>query len=253
MNLTVKKLVRTIWENEWGGKAIFSHGTPAARGIAVFFNKTLFPQITNILTDEEGRKIIFDLQQNNQIATIAAIYAPNQDTPKFFQNLEQDLRNRSEQKIIIGDFNLTMSVDMDREGTYCNNNKSKQVIEDLMEEYCLSELWRDRNPEAREFSWFKRGDIQKASRIDFALISKGLDQMTKEIMYIASLQTDHRAVYLSLDFNKHERGSGYWKMNTKFLQDQTFVRKMNNEIKTTLDSASNKEPIREVGNIKTQN
>ena len=104
-----------LWQNEWGGKAIFAHGTSAARGVAILTSSGIFSCFKNIYTDQEGRVIIIDLEQDSYIITICAIYAPNTDCPRFFQEIDLILKERSEHKIIIGDFNLTLNIELDRE------------------------------------------------------------------------------------------------------------------------------------------
>ena len=235
--------IEAIWESEWGGKAIFAHGTASARGVAVFCSKKVYMGIRNILTDEVGRSVIWDLQIDETIVTIAAIYAPNEDNPNFFKQLNEKLRNRSEHKIIIGDFNLALDVDLDRLNTYNNNNKSKEIVEGMMDEFQLKDIWRVRNGEAREYSWHKGGEIRKASRIDYALVSGGADQKVEELMYISSIKTDHRAVYMSLNLSANERGPGFWKFNCSLLQNITFVEKMNIELQKTLDASKQCDPL----------
>ena len=179
-----------IWEQEWGGDTIFNHGATNSRGIAIFLQKGMKKAITNIYKCEEGRTIIMDLQENGQKITIAAIYAPNQHEPKYFQKIRNELKERGENKIIIGDFNLTLDIERDRKNTYCNNNKAKEEIEDIMEEYILKDTWRIQNPDKREYSWFKTGEITKASRLDFALISAGIDQKVKSSKFVSLMNSE---------------------------------------------------------------
>ena len=153
-----------IWESEWGGKAFYSHGLSNARGIAIFVSKKLSPMCSNITRDVEGRYILLDIKENEQIITLAAIYAPNKDSPEFFYTLHLLLKERSEHKIMVGDFNLTMDVDLDRENTYANNNKALAKVEELCECFCLEEIWRIRNPEKREFSWKREGCFSQQSK-----------------------------------------------------------------------------------------
>ena len=98
--------VENIWNKDWGGKALYSHGTSAARGIAVYATPQLFQKILNVNTDDEGRVIYFDILDNDQQVTFVALYAPNQDKPSFFRAIRENLKNRHENKIMIGDFNL---------------------------------------------------------------------------------------------------------------------------------------------------
>ena len=138
-----------IWENEWGGKAIFSHGETNARGLAVFVTREIYTKIGNIYTDTQGRLIIFDLDQNDKLVTIVALYAPNEDNPTFFRNIRERIKERGENKVIIGDFNFAMDVEMDRLNTYNNNNKAKEEICQIMDEFFMKEIWRIRNPEKK--------------------------------------------------------------------------------------------------------
>ena len=238
--------------NGGGGKIILSHGTSSARGIGVFIRKELFSSISNIYVEEDGRLIAFDIEEGNYKITVVAIYAPNEDSPGFFRALGEILRERHEHKIIVGDFNLTMNVELDRLNTYHNNSKARNEVENLMVEFCLKDVWRDRNESRREYSWYKRGSLQKASRIDFALVSGGLDQRVELIQYLSSTMTDHRAVYMVVKPSPHERGAGYWKLNCSFLKQQEYVEKMNTELERCVKSVLGKEPIDAWEIIKTR-
>ena len=241
-----------IWENEWGGKAFFSHGTSSARGISVFVTRSMYNNIKNVECGSDGRYIIMDILENNQCITLITIYAPNEDTPNFFTALSEKLKYRSEHKIIIGDFNLTLDVDLDRLNTYSNNNKARDEVENMMSEYCLKDVWRIRNQDAREYSWRKGGNLQKASRIDLALVSAGLDQKVEYIQYLACIKTDHRAVYMVVNLEYGERGVGYWKFNTALLQDKTFVEQMNEELIRTVELTQHKSAMDRWEDIKVR-
>ena len=233
-----------IWQSEWGGKAVFSHGTTSARGVAIFTSKQIYSSVKNIYKDNDGRLIILDLELNESVITLVALYAPNQDSPGFLRNISEKLKDRSEHKIIIGDFNLVLDVEKDRQNTYFNNNRAKEELESLMEEYSLDDIWRTRNPEKKEFSWWKKGSYpMKTSRIDFALVAKGLDQYIELVQYLSSLFTDHRAVYMVVELLPFQRGTGYWKFNSSLLQEKQFLDTMNQEIDSCIVSTSNKDYV----------
>ena len=227
-----------IWRNEWGGEVYFSHGTSSARGVAIFVTEKYVKSISNIFRDVEGRILIVDVQENGVLTTVVSIYAPNKDTPSFFQLIEDQLKLRQENKIVLGDFNLTMDVEVDRQNTYCNNNKSRDKLVDIMSQFCLKDIWREQNGDKREFSWHSRGNINKASRIDFALVTGGLDQKVKCVMYLTGIYTDHRALYMVVEPTFNERGSGYWKFNVSLLGSIEFISYMNSEIDITLQATS---------------
>ena len=226
-----------------GGKIYYSHGTSAARGIALLVRKELAQNISNVLTSLDGRYILWDIEYQELKVSLAAIYAPNEDRPEYFDEIACKMRERSEHKVILGDFNLTIDVGIDRLNTYSNNSKARDKVLELMEEFYLKDIWRVQYPEKREYSWFKgSGRTRKASRIDFVLLSSGLDQQVEMIQYLSSIKTDHRAVYMVVAFNQVERGSGYWKLNTSLLQNQEYLSVMNKELDSTLVSSIEKDP-----------
>ena len=85
-----------------------------------------------------------------------------------------------------------------------------EEVENIMDEFNLIEVWRIQNEDKREFSWMKKGAFPvRASRIDYALVSAGLDQLVKISLYISSIMTDHRAFYMVVETEPCERGNGY--------------------------------------------
>ena len=179
-----------IWRNEWGGNSmvLFSHGTTAARGIAIFVAGKFKDCVQNIYKDTLGRTIMVDIVENNQTITLAVIYAPNDNSPDYFANLRMIMRDQSEHKIIIGDFNCVLDVNLDRFNNYCNNNRAKDEILDIAEEFSMSDIWRVQNGERREYSWFKTGDLTKASRIILPWYLVGLIKKLKRLRILLALK-----------------------------------------------------------------
>ena len=99
-----------------------------------------------------------------------ALYAPNTDTPAFFEEIANKIENYGENKVIVGDYNLILDPVKDRYGlgTRQNNAKSCCVVKSIAENYYLTDIWRDRNPDTLRFSWSKQRPRLQASRIDFA-------------------------------------------------------------------------------------
>ena len=224
------------WSLEWGGEIIFSHGESNARGVCICIKKNLDLKITDVQTDQNGRFIIFDITDKNRVVTCVALYAPNKDVPDFFANIGNLLENRSEHKIILGDFNLVLNESQDRNTSThgsSNNKRAAIQVKELMSEYQLIDLWRVRNENITEYSWFKGSENKegfRASRIDLILISKGLDQMAKNVMFLPGIKTDHRALLATIVDNKHSRGVGYWKINNSLLNNDDYVQVIGEEI-----------------------
>ena len=220
-----------IWQNEWGGKIIYSHGTHNSRGVCVLFKKNCDFTLRRKTVDPGGRYIIIEINVDDTILCITNVYAPNSDTPEFFNTIFNELKDFGENRIIMGDFNLTLSAQLDRLNTYCNNNRSKEVLINIMETLNLQDIWRVRNGDNKQYTWFKmsRHNEQKGSRIDFALTDKGLD--VENVTFFPVAFTDHRAVFLAIKTDTgRERGKGYWKFNNMLLHDVNFVHFMNNVI-----------------------
>ena len=125
--------IEQIWRSEWGGNIYFSHGASNSRGVAVCISKTFAKCVYNIEIVQDGRSLIFDLVENGEKVSIATIYAPNEDNTPFFVELGHQLKERESNKIIVGDFNLVLNVELDRLNTYCNNNRAKSEVENLMD------------------------------------------------------------------------------------------------------------------------
>ena len=75
-----------------------------------------------------------------------------------------------------------------------------------------------------------------------ALVSAGLDHNIEIVLYISSIMTDHRAIYMVINTTLFERGSGYWKFNNLLLQDGEFVKIMNKELQTTIAASTQQDP-----------
>ena len=218
------------WTGEWGGKALFSHGTSEAKGICVMFKREFYCNVDHVMTDQMGRYIIADVETISGFkTTLCCIYAPNTDSPAFFDALAQNLTEYHWNKILIGDFNLVMDVNMDRFESQFNPKNARAKLEELREEFNLSDTWRIRFPEKIQFSWRNHSE-RRASRIDFALLSKQIEPLCENIMYAKGVLTDHSSLFLSIKDIKHERGPGYWKCNTSLLNDEEYVNTVKNEL-----------------------
>ena len=234
------------WKLEWGGRCIFSHGTKTSRGVAILFKKDFFCNINKICSDNEGRFLICELSfgDDSEAICLCNIYAPNYDSPNFFVQLSDQISQYCAQKILIGDFNLVMDTKLDRVGSDHNNKNALLKLNCVINEYYLTEIWRERNPESTRFSWRRvNSKKQQHSRIDFALVSKGFSDMIENCTYIASLFTDHSAFYLCVSTSKNKRGTGYWKFNQTLLQNNEVLDAIVNGIKSLTSSKKNCTPI----------
>ena len=73
-----------VWTTEWGGQGFYSHGESNSKGVATFIKRNLNCRVCLESSDDNGRILILDLELDDNIYTIANIYAPNHDDPGFF-------------------------------------------------------------------------------------------------------------------------------------------------------------------------
>ena len=71
------KRVEKLFEYQWRGKMLFSHGTSCCKGVCVSFQYNLEYQLLNIICDTDGRYIIACVEIQGQLYILINYYAPN--------------------------------------------------------------------------------------------------------------------------------------------------------------------------------
>ena len=160
---------------------------------------------------------------------------PNEDSPGFFEHIFKLLnKNTSENMIVGGDFNLAINTKLDRLQSTYNNCKSAKYIQAFMAENGFHDVWRDRNPDCKRYSWFRK-ENKTAARIDFFLTNTGMSGNISNIEYEYGCRTDHAMVSLTYDGEKVKRGKGVWKMNAQLLKCDKYCQMIQKCIKNTIE------------------
>ena len=164
------------WQNEWGGKAVFSHGNTASRGVCILFKPTLSFEIIKANIHDSGRYIILDLKFNDCIFTLLCVYGPNIDDPMFYQSFVPLLSDFQGDNIIIGgDFNFVLNLDLDKQnGSRRTNFNARDECIKVMNYFDLVDIWRERNPRTKYFSWRSNVTPGIQCRLDFFLFPENL-------------------------------------------------------------------------------
>ena len=216
-----------IWQAEWGGDILFSHGATNARGVAILLPKGWNKLVKNVKIDHTGRAVMCTIAIDDNEITICTIYAPNKEDTNFFLEIMRWLEEGTEHIILIGDYNIVMDVNKDRVGSTHNKSKVREIIEHITKRLTLNDIWRTKNPEGRVFSWYRSKPKLSASRIDYALISDGMIDQCDNVSYMTGINSDHLAFYLYISMNKNRRGRGYWKLNVTLLRNKEYVEIIN--------------------------
>ncbi|KAJ8035189.1 hypothetical protein HOLleu_22332 [Holothuria leucospilota] len=173
------------WTNEWGGRILFSHGSTNSRGVCILFNPQLSYKIIKEELDPFGRYIFVDIEVQNRFLTLACIYAPNIDSSTFFVDLSNFLdRFHGETIILAGDLNFVFNLEMDKTGGNPRTNfKAREKCLNLMAAYELLDIWRERNPLSKLFTWSSNVTTGIHCRLDYFLVSRSLEHSVKDVLF----------------------------------------------------------------------
>ena len=222
------------WKTEYGGNIIFNHGESNARGVAILFAKSLQYKIIDVNRDIDRRVLVVKIEIEVHKFQIINCYAPNTDDDMFFRNLNNiSVIDPNFHQIIAGDFN-TILTDLDVKGGKNLHPRTTSVINSMIEQYSLTDIWRARNPESFRFTWAKKfPPLYK--RLDFILVSSDLQIKIKSVDIEPAFLSDHATPMILIVIDEPPaRGRGYWKLNNSLLQDENYITQMKQVIKDTL-------------------
>ena len=210
-----------------GEKIWFDHGTSNTKGVGILLSKNCQMTVHNVIKSDEGRFLILYVTWKCMKIVLANIYAPNRDSPEFFQKTFKEIeRFTPNYCIIAGDFNLSREKGLDRMGTTFNNNESADWLNTHIESQDCVDVWRRIYPDKHGFTWRKKR--QRAfSRLDYIIVNDAFTQFIDNIQIIPSFHSDHALVELSVVFEPNKRGTGYWKLNVSHLSNSDYVEKIN--------------------------
>ena len=228
------------WNTTWGSKILYSHGTSNARGVAILISKNTPIEVHNVISSENGQYLLLYCTLNHRKVLLVNVYAPNIDTPDFFRNLFTDIERFTPDYIIMGgDMNLAMDPILDRQGSHYNNDNSVKVLKHKLEQLDLIDYYRFANPDQSGFTYMSYSHKLAFSRIDYFFVSEPIVQFIKRIKVLPAFNSDHSLILLEIELENFKRGSGYWRLNTKYLRDPDYVNKMNLLLDTQLEVNAN--------------
>ena len=112
--------------------------------------------------------------------------------------------HQNEQIILAGDFNIFLDTTLEAEGASpCLKNKRAEKLIKAKEHFELCDIWRLRNPDAKQFTFRQRhasGFLQR--RLDF-FISNSLQDVITHADFFVALSTNHFLVIISISRKKN--------------------------------------------------
>ena len=140
-----------------------------------------------------------------------------------------DIKGEIDSNTIIVDFNTPLTL-MDRSSKQ-KINKETQVLNDILNEMDLIDIFRRFHPNAEEYTFFS-GVHGTFPRINHVLGHKSNHSKFKKIEIISSIFSDHNAMRLDISYKKKTiRETNAWRLNNMFLNNQQFTEEIKREIK----------------------
>ena len=130
------------------------------------------------------------------------IYAPNNDSPQFFEFVKANIEDSSyDYCIICGDLNLVLDPEKD---TYnCMNIKNpnaRRYLLDMINTHCLKETFQIFNKNIRQYIWHRKNPRRHA-RLDYFLVSDTLLDLVNKCQKKSGYRSDHSNLEPSVNFN----------------------------------------------------
>ena len=218
------------WKDDFKGEVFYSHSKSNSCGVLICFigSKKVF--IRNKLSDNDGRILILDVDIDDENVILINLYNPNTEAEqlktlsKLTEMLTKLHLTQNNNIICTGDFNLFFNVKLESYGgNPVFKKRSVRKIVELKETYNLTDIWRIRNPKAKQ--WF----LQR--RLDYFFISNTVQEFILDTDIIPAISSDHSPILISFSQEKqHSKSFGFWKFNNLLLSDNIFKEKLKQHI-----------------------
>ena len=175
------------------------------------------------------------------------VYAPNQDDPIFYEQIQKHLTSFQCVQIVFGgDFNLILDISKDKSGgNETTHFRYLKKLESIMGNADLVDFWRILNPDTKRYTW-RRKNPNIQCRLDFFLISCSLCTDILEADILPGYKSDHSLITLTINTHVNPRGPGFWKLNTSLLSESEYVELIEDTIYNVSKQYENKTEIDEI-------
>ena len=208
----------------WNGTCFHSYFSSQSRGTSILLNSNLQYTLIDQKKSECGNYIAIVCSIEDARFLFMNIYDPNEDGPKFYEELKSQMSQFNVVFIILGgDLNFVMNPALDSLNYVADNNtRAKEAFRDLCYSFNLVDVWRHYNPNDRKYTWLRWIPF-KAGRLDMFFVSEDLVHNLFDIDITPGYRTDHSAITMSIK-RKHKRGCGLWKINISHLSDDNYIK-----------------------------
>lgn len=137
--------------------------------------------------------------------------------------------------LVGGDFNMVPDEWFDRCPSMYTDSHCNTTLMQFMNVNSLFDVWKEKNPNRRQFSWVKPNGRAR-SRIDLWLISSEVLNCVSNVSMSAAPLTDHCVIEFTLKPDNYSKYyNNYWKCNAALLNSDNFVKDVKNMLKQILN------------------
>jgi exonuclease III len=221
----------------WRGNFSLSPGRNKSRGCLTLYDSSW--ELLDELVDDNGRYTILTLKKAIGTFTIVNLYAPNENSLDFFENIfTQSIRikdNYDSDLIIVGDFNLVINKETDSiERIQTTNEKIvSDFVRDSMAALSLKDCYRHVNQD-RGYTW-SRGKC--LSRLDMIFASSTMvSHIDSSNIDWAFEKSDHALLECVFKYSStRTKGPGLPKLDPEIIKNQYCVLNIRNNLKEVLE------------------
>ena len=216
------------------------HSISHGRGIWILIHRKCPLAIS---TCEEITPDIFKIILNDDIQSlgILCIYGPaEKDDPVFFTNLWEEFQVlNANNKLIIGDFNVTLNKDLDRKFYVTDQHKkSRLVINSWIEQGKVSDVFRAYHPTQESFTF--KGNRGQLGRLDLCLANHSCLSSVRKIRHIPiGKLSDHHILEVTIHLMEADKGPGSFRANPLIETDENYAAQIRVKITGLLADMSN--------------
>ena len=220
--------IRVI-KQTWQGECVLNGVRSNSRGVAILFGSNIDYKLLQVERDENGNLLILLIKVCDIDILIVNIYAPNSDSPDFFESVQAKIEGIDHDHCILcGDFNLVLDPKVDSYNyKSVNNPNARQTLIRLMNSLSLMDPFRVLHQNLRRYTWHRRNPVKHA-RLDFFLTNENLFDFIDGCNIKPGYRSDHSNIELLITLSHFEWGRGIWKFNCSLLKDKAYLITINN-------------------------
>ena len=185
-----------MFNKDWPGQIFHAYSDSThSRGVAILLKKTLNSTLIDTHRSEDGRRIMINLNINDEEFCFISAYAPDKNRIEFLKKLSSWISKYAcnTDRVIIGaDLNTVDNVD-DRSSK--NLDYSSSQFTKFKQTLNLIDVWRDLNNGEIEYTYL-HPSVLSSSRIDYILCSTRLASFVKSSFVNVAPVPDHKAVHV---------------------------------------------------------